>query len=93
MSYKKIETTPEVWNAIRKAHPDLGVYSSFSNPDGRAFGGAGEEGLMQTAYGFPESSDYPILAAETRWEIDSDKPYERINERHKYWLCVGVDES
>lgn len=90
--YKKIKTTPEVWAVIRASHPDLIVFSSFSNPDGRAFGGAGENGEMQTAFGV-SGCDYPLIEAVTRWDIDQEQPYKRINEVHHYWLCVGIDES
>jgi hypothetical protein len=90
--YRQIPTTPEVWAVIRASHPKMQVFSSYSDPGGRAFGGSGETGRMETAYGF-EGQDFPTLAARTTWEIDPKQPYTRINETHEYWLCVGRQES
>lgn len=90
--YKRIKTTPEVWAVIRASHPNMQVFSSYSDPDGRAFGGPGEKGCMETAYGF-DGQDFPTLAARTTWDIDPEQHYKRINEAHEYWLCVGIDES
>lgn len=90
--YLQIPTTPEVWAVIRASHPKMQVFSSYSDPDGRAFGGPGEKGRMETAYGFA-GQDFPTLAARTTWEIDPEQPYKRINETHEYWLCVGKKEE
>jgi hypothetical protein len=78
--YRLASTTDEVWSAIRAAHPEMVVFNSFSNPCG---------GIMETSFGFKDG-DYPVIEAQTTWEIDSDRPHERINEAHKYWLCVSV---
>jgi hypothetical protein len=89
MTHRKIPTTPEVWAVIRASHPKMVVFSSFSDPDGHAFGGAGVEGRMETEYGFVDQ-DFPVLAARTTWQIDDEHPGKRRDERHEYWLCVGV---
>lgn len=91
-THRKIKTTPEVWAVIRASHPELKVFYSFSDPDGRAFGGPGEFGRMETELGFIDQ-DFPVLAARTTWEIDPEQPYKRINEQHEYWLCVGVEDE
>jgi len=84
--YKTVPTTLEVWRAIREAHPEMVVYGSFSAPDGNYYGDP-SEGKMFTSYGFKQG-EFPVIEAETRWDIDRAKPYERHNERHKYWLCL-----
>lgn len=92
MEYKKIPTTPEVWAVIRaRHHNDLVVFSSYSAPDGDYFGNH-NEGRMMTEYGF-QGADCPLMGVDTRWNIDHDKPYNRINERHEYWLCVPMEGS
>jgi len=86
--YKKVETSPEVWDAIRAKHRDrLTVFSSFSDPSGTFCGGSGMRGRMETTYGFPDA-DWPLIEAKTTWTIDQAKPYERVNEQHQYWLCL-----
>jgi len=86
--YKKVETTGAVWDAIMAAHrSQLTVFSSFSDPSGTMFGGGGQRGRMETAYGFNDA-DYPLIEAKTTWDIDRMKPYERVDEQHQYWLCL-----
>ena len=87
--YIRIPTSPEVWAVIKVSHPNLKVFSSYSAPDGDSFGNP-DECKMMTEYGF-EGCDYPIIGAETTWDKKRDKPYERLNEEHIYWLCVVVD--
>lgn len=82
MEHKKIPTTNEVWACIRIAHPELKVFSTSSRPD---------EGYMFTAYCLP-NMDYPLIAADTTWER-GEKDYERVNEQHKFWLCIALDEG
>lgn len=92
MSYhRKIETTLEVWTAIRLAHPQMVVFASYSAPDGDDFGDP-NECVMKTEYGFSEG-DFPVMGAETRWDKDHENSSNRLNERHQYWLCVGIIES
>ena len=89
MEYKKIPTTPEVWAVIKaRHHNDLMVFSSYSAPDGDQFGNP-DEGRMMTEYGFI-NADLPLMGADTRWDIDREKPHKRLNERHEYWLCVPI---
>ena len=85
--YGRIPTSPEVWAVIRaRHHADLHVFSSYSAPNGDQFGDP-SKGVMFTAWGFADA-DYPIMEAETTWDIDADKPHNRLNEKHKYWLCL-----
>ena len=86
--YTKIETTPEVAAVLRASHRHLAVFESFSDPNGRAFGGSGEVGRMETAFGFP-NTDYPLLYCRTTWLIVADAPSARSEEKHEYWLCIG----
>lgn len=86
-SYVRISTSAEVWAVIRARHTNLVVFGSYSAPDGDEFGDP-SMARMDTSYGFPGAS-IPIIEASTRWEIDRDKPYERINEHTDYWICVG----
>lgn len=83
-----IETTPEVWAVMRaRHHDDMAVFSSFSDPTGTAAGGTGDHGSMETSYGLI-GSDYPLIGARTTWVINQEKPAERIDEKHYYWLIV-----
>ena len=82
MEWAKIPTSPEVWAVIKaRHHEELRVFSSFSS-----------EGDMRTAYGF-EGHDFPIMEARTTWEADSEKSWNRLNEKHEYWLCTGKEEK
>ena len=83
--YRKVPTTPDVWNSIRKAHHDeLKVFSSFTQTEGT--------GIAHTAWEF-HGHDFPIMEAETTWDIDPTNRYQRYNEQTKFWLCCGVCEE
>jgi len=86
MQYKRIKTSVEVWRAIKAAHPDLVVVSTFSAPDGDPYGNP-SEGRMFTEYGF-QKADCPLMGADTRWDIDRDNPLNRNNLREEFWLCT-----
>jgi len=89
--YLKIPTSPEVWAVIRSRHgKEMGVYSSFSDPDGTFNGGPGERGEMQTAWALP-GADFPIIEARTTWDIDPEQPHKRINERSEYWIIAAKE--
>ena len=90
MKYKKVATTKEVFREICAAHKNLSVFSSYSNPDGSAHHGSGRCEML-TEFGF-KGYDYPLIGAKTTWD-KSDTSCERINERHKYWFCVPVEED
>lgn len=62
------------------------VFGSYSAPDGDQFGDP-SKGKMFTSYGF-EHGDYPVIEAQTTWDIDPETPHKRANERHEYWLCL-----
>ena len=70
--YKTVPTTIEVWQAIRKAHPEITVYGSYSAPGGDYLGNP-NVGKMFTSYGFKQGN-FPIIEAETTWDIDRELP-------------------
>lgn len=82
MEYRKFTTTYEVWAAIRTAHPELVVFGGFCDMEG---------GRVQTSYGF-KGGEHPIIEAYSTWDADQENPYERKNEVHNYWLCVGKED-
>lgn len=89
----RIPTSAEVAAVIRARHgKELIVFGSFSDPDGRFNGGSGEQGRMETMWGFV-NTDAPILEARTTWDIDVEHEHKRINERHEYWLCINNDKD
>jgi hypothetical protein len=98
MPQRRIETTHAVYRTILDAYNGkLGVYSSFSNPDGMAFGGGGQQGEMHTVWGFRDM-DCKILEARSTWDIEwvvkmGQFVDNRINEKHQYWLFVHEQES
>lgn len=74
-NYKRVKTSYAVWSAIRKQHPELRLFSSYTAP---------EKGITFTSYGFP-GSDFPIMEAETTWDTNAYG-----DETHQYWLCLPV---
>jgi len=88
--YKRVSTSAEVWAVIRARHPEMCVFGSYSAPDGDQFGDPGK-GKMFTSYGFKQG-DYPVIEAETTWDIDREHPCNRKNARHEYWLCLPNKE-
>ena len=91
--YTRILTTKEVCQEMMNAHRDeLCVFSGFSAPSGNYLTGNMGEGEMLTEYCF-KGCDFPTIGAQTNWEINRSKPYERINETHKYWICVGIKDN
>lgn len=92
-SHRAFITSAEVWAVLRARHGGiLKVHSSFSDPSGTFNGGSGEEGRMETTYGLP-SADSPLIGARTVWRINPEKPHERIDERHEYFLFVAIKED
>lgn len=89
--YKRVQTSAEVWAVIRARHPEMRVFWSYSAPDGDHFGNQ-SKGKMFTSYGF-EHGDYPVIEAQTTWDIDPETPYKRANEQHEYWLCLPKKED
>ncbi len=85
-----VPTSAEVWAVIKARHPELVVFSSYSDPDDKhAIGTC----TMRTSYGFNHCRDYPIISTETTWEKSDKNDGERVNEKHSYWLCVGEDDN
>lgn len=90
--YKRVTTSAEVFAVIRaRHHKIMKVFGSYSAPDGDAFGDL-SQGKMFTSYGF-DYGDYPVIESQTTWDIDSEHPEKRANERHEYWLCLPVKED
>jgi len=87
----KIKTSAEVWAVIHARHnKDLTVFESYSAPDGGE--NRSDKGVMYTGYGL-KGADYPLMAAETTWDIDNERSYKRHNEKHEYWLFVNEKEE
>jgi|SRR3569832_230369 len=92
-SHRAFTTSAEVWAVIHARHRGiLKVHSSFSDPSGTFNGGPGETGKMETTYGLP-SADYPLIGARTTWRIDPEKPHERMDEQHEYFLICAMKED
>lgn len=90
--YKKTITSLDVWKAIRASHAgELRVFSSYSAPCGDQYGDP-SKGKMFTSYGF-DGHDFPVMEAETVWDISAEQPDARNNETTKYWLCSGIKET
>lgn len=87
--YKRVPTSAEVWAVIRARHPNLVPFGSYTAPEGDYFGGDSSHGRIFTSYGF-EGHDYPVIEAETTWDIDQSEPSKRHNEQHEYWLCLPI---
>jgi hypothetical protein len=85
--YNVAQTTLEVWSAIRKDHPEMIVFSSHSAPHGDSYT---DRGRMFTSYGF-KHGDYPVIEAETTWEVDPLQPHVRQGETHRFWLCLPLE--
>jgi hypothetical protein len=89
--YIKVPTSPEVWAVIRARHTELVVFGSYSAPQGDRYGNT-NTGEMRTSYGFHDCY-MPIIEARTTWRINREKPHERIDEKHEYWLCIPCCEE
>lgn len=90
-NHRSISTSAEVWAVIHARHRnDLGVYSSYSDPDGEQSGGT--TGRMDTAYAL-SGADYPLMEARTTWRIDPHAPHKRLDEVHEYWLCIPLKDT
>lgn len=90
--YPAFVSSPEVWAVIRARHNiDLAVFSSFSDSTGTFNGGPGTDGRMETTYGL-DGADIPLIGARTTWTIDPAKPFERVDEKHEYFLFIAIKE-
>lgn len=89
--YKRIATSAEVWAVLKaRHHKDLGVYASYSDPDGTASDFT--TGRMETSYAL-KGADYPLMEARTTWRIDPQLPHARLDEIHEYWLCIPLKDA
>lgn len=77
-------TSAEVWAVLRARHGRvLKVFSTFSDP---------ECGCMETTFSLP-SAGYPLIGARTTWKPNPERPGERIDEQHEYFLFVAMKET
>jgi hypothetical protein len=77
----EIATSTEVFVALRREHGDsLRCFASYSDPESNS-------PRMETWFGLRDT-DFPIVHALTTWQ-HGEREYERVNEVHKYWLCVA----
>ena len=91
MKIDKIETSAEVYSVIHARHPELVPFSTYSNPDGGCMLGSG--GCeMYTEWGF-SGNDYPIIAVRTTWDKHPEQDYIRVNEKHEFYICVGIEQD
>jgi hypothetical protein len=76
-----IETTVEVWRAIREAHQkhNMVVFSSYSSLE-----------RMETCWGF-KGADNPTICAKTDNEIDENDKI--ISSKHFYMLVIPKKED
>lgn len=85
---KLIQTTPEIYFAILRAHSgELVPFGTISQPDGDMYGDH-EVARMYTEWGF-KTADYPVIAHDESWPIDRDRPGVRVGAETKYYLCVA----
>lgn len=94
--YRAVETSPEVYFVIQARHADqMGVFSSFSAPDGNHELGV-YNGRMETTWGI-RGTDYPIIGAKKEWDLEwnqNKKCNERKNEKTIYYLfCPEKEEE
>lgn len=91
--YSRLITSAEVYAVIMAKHRDqMAAFETFSDPEGTFNGGPGEVGRMDTVWGI-DGCDYPILEIQTRWDIDPEQPYKRINQTHSYFLLMAEREE
>lgn len=89
--YDAIATSAEVWAVLKARHgTQMGVFSSFSDPDGSQCGGL-ENGSMETVFGL-NGADFPLMAAKTTWRIVPGD-YKRHDEVTEYWLIVATKDE
>lgn len=79
----EIETSKEVFSVILARHPEITAFGRYSHPQGSPHNPS--KGAMFTIYGFSEHY-IPILSALTEWDIDLDRPNDRLNVRQRYCL-------
>lgn len=94
-NYVLMTTSAEVYHVIFARHGNqLRAFETFSDPDGTFNGGPGERGRMVTVWSV-EGCQWPILKAQTVWDIDAEQPHKRLNEERMYWLCLpkGGDDD
>ena len=92
LEYTEVETSREVVSVIYARHEaQLTPHASYSNPDGTCPLGNGRP-QMDTWYGF-RLADCPLYHIRTTWDRDLERKYERLNEKHEYWLCIPKEQG
>ena len=90
MDWSRRYTTIDVWSRIRRDHPEMVVFSSYSAPDGDYYGDP-SRAKMITEYGF-EGAGAPVIGAETAWDVDRENLAKKENLEEYFWLCVVTPE-
>jgi hypothetical protein len=92
-AWKAIPTSREVYAVIRARHADeLNVYGSSTAMEGNEL--HPRQGYMYTSWGF-KGADFPLMEAETTWDLNPENLTDQPNRVDKFWLCVpkkGVEE-
>ena len=83
---KMIETNAGVWGAVMSSHK-LDVWGSFSDPEG-----SHGQPTMETIYSL-KGADCPFIQTETTWDKHPEKECERVNEKHRYWLHIPINDD
>lgn len=80
---KWIKTDKHVYGALwREHHAELGVYSSFSNPEPSELS---SQPQMETTWSF-KNSNVPLMRSRTEWEDGKRKETEMIH----FWLASNI---
>lgn len=76
-NYIEVETTGDVYCALVRAHQDqLVVFSTYTS-----------DREADTVWGFRDTNT-PILHATTQWDGVEEETRRRLDEKHRYWLCL-----
>ena len=78
------ETTPEVYAVIRAIHhKDLGVFGTYTDPDGRSYEWSSGHPEIMTEWGF-RNAENPLIKIIQKKEHESDKEWQC-----EYFLYCG----
>lgn len=81
------------WIIVDRLIGQIGCYESFTNPDGRAFGGGGTRGEIYTVWGWRDI-DCPLLKAHTKYDIEETGGFDwegrpatmQTNRTDEFWI-------
>lgn len=90
--HEVVATTEELYGAIFQEHgAEFTVHSSFSDPTGTFQNGPGEEGRMETMWGF-DGADIPLIGSRQTWPINPESPSDRVGMKCAYYIVVAKKE-